>query len=355
METNNIPQSSDSIAVRFAHVLQLIIRGWKTIIITMVVVIAIAAVYIFSLPRVYESECTLLPETSSSSGGISGNLGSLASMAGIKMGDMGNQDAIYPEFYPKVVSSTVFLAELLKDQVTCKRTKSKTNVYVYFRDKQQKAWWAKMMPKGEEKKDSSDVDNFNINPTHISKKQQKVVDDLSGAITCMVDKKTDMITVRVEVQDADVAQQIADLVCKRLQTYITRYRTNKARKDVTYSEAIAKNAYDKYIKSQTDYAAFCDTHEDVTLTSYQQVQDRLENEMQLAFNTYSQCAQQLQLAKMKLQERTPVYTTIQPATVPQKPCGPKRVFTILAFTMLSFFGSVCWILMRDMLKKKQAN
>lgn len=162
-----------------------------------------------------------------------------------------------------------------------------------------------------------------------------------------------MITVRVEVQDADVAQQIADLVCKRLQTYITRYRTNKARKDVTYSEAIAKNAYDKYIKSQTDYAAFCDTHEDVTLTSYQQVQDRLENEMQLAFNTYSQCAQQLQLAKMKLQERTPVYTTIQPATVPQKPCGPKRVFTILAFTMLSFFGSVCWILMRDMLKRSK--
>ena len=74
METNNIPQSSDSIAVRFAHVLQLIIRGWKTIIITMVVVIAIAAVYIFSLPRVYESECTLLPETSSSTGGIAGNL-----------------------------------------------------------------------------------------------------------------------------------------------------------------------------------------------------------------------------------------------------------------------------------------
>lgn len=66
----------------------------------------------------------------------------------------------------------------------------------------------------------------------------------------------------------------------------------------------------------------------MTLTSYQQVQDRLENEMQLAFNTYSQCAQQLQLAKMKLQERTPVYTTIQPATVPQKPCGPKEFYDI---------------------------
>ena len=104
METNNIPQTSDPIAMRFAHVLHLIICRWKTILVTMVVVVAIAAVYIFSLPRVYESECILLPETSSSSGGISGNLGSLASMAGIKMGDIGNQDAIYPQFYPKVVS-----------------------------------------------------------------------------------------------------------------------------------------------------------------------------------------------------------------------------------------------------------
>lgn len=88
------------------------------------------------------------------------------------MGDMGNQDAIYPEFYPKVVSSTVFLAELLKDQVTCKRTKSKQMFMFTFVTNSRKLG-GRNDAKGRGEKDSSDVDNFNINPTHISKNSKR--------------------------------------------------------------------------------------------------------------------------------------------------------------------------------------
>ena len=64
------------------------------------------------------------------------------------------------------------------------------------------------------------------------------------------------------VQDADVAQQIADNICHRLQTYITNYRTGKARQDLEYARKVTADARKKYIAKQQEYAKFCDANED---------------------------------------------------------------------------------------------
>ncbi len=332
--------AADAITLRALEVFRTVRRHWIFVTATTIVVTALAALVSFSQPRTYKSEAVMLPETSSSSPGVSGNLSSLASLAGVKMGG-DSQDAISPEFYPKVVGSTVFLAEVLTDKVDCRRLKGKVSVYDYLSHRQKHAWYN--LPK-EMKDDEKAGDNERINPKRLTKAQQRVMNSLKSALFCTVDKKTDIISIEVETQDAEVAQQIADLICNRLQTYITNYRTNKARKDVEHSKKIAAEAHTKYVKAQQTYAAYCDSHEDLALASYQQVSDRLENEMQLAFNVYSQYAQQLELAQVKLQERTPVYTTIQPATVPLKPSGPKRMFTVAAAFCLSFFGSIVGLL-----------
>lgn len=332
--------AADAITLRSLEVFRTVRCHWIFVTATTVVVTALAALVTFSQPRTYESEAVMLPETSSSSPGVSGNLSSLAGLAGIKMGGA-TQDAISPEFYPKVVGSTVFLAEVLADKVNCRRLKGKVSVYDYLSHRQKHAWYS--LPK-EMKDDEKAGDNERINPKRLTKAQQRVMKSLKKALFCAVDKKTDIISIEVEAQDAEVAQQIADLICTRLQTYITNYRTNKARKDVEHSKKITAEAHAKYVKAQQTYAAYCDSHEDLALASYQQVSERLENEMQLAFNVYSQYAQQLELAQVKLQERTPVYTTIQPATVPLKPSGPKRMFTVAAAFCLSFFGSIVALL-----------
>ena len=96
----------------------------------------------------------------------------------------------------------------------------------------------------------------------------------------------------------------------------------------------------------------CDANEDIALASFIQVRDRLENEMQMAYNMYQQATQQMQLAQAKLQEKTPVFVTIQPATVASKPSGPKRMLTMILVLMLSVFGSGGWILSREIYESK---
>jgi uncharacterized protein involved in exopolysaccharide biosynthesis len=74
------------------------------------------------------------------------------------------------------------------------------------------------------------------------------------------------------------------------------------------------------------------------------------NEAQLAFNVYNQLAQQKEIAKAKVQERTPVYTTMQPAVVPQLAIAPRKMFILVGFLFLTIFGHITWLLLGAKLK-----
>lgn len=61
---------------------------------------------------------------------------------------------------------------------------------------------------------------------------------------------------------------------------------------------------------------FADANQNIILLSYRAEQERLKNEMELAYTVYTQVSGQLQMARAKVQEINSVYTVVQPATVP---------------------------------------
>ena len=67
---------------------------------------------------------------------------------------------------------------------------------------------------------------------------------------------------------------------------------------------------------------------------------RLQNEMSLAYSLYNQTAQQLQLARAKVQESTPVYAIVQPATVPLKPSKPSKIMILVGCVFLAGAAAV---------------
>ena len=69
--------------------------------------------------------------------------------------------------------------------------------------------------------------------------------------------------------------------------------------------------------------------------------------MQLQYHAYSQVAAQLQLAEAKVQEDTPAFTTLQPATVPIKKSGPKRVFIVLIFLFLAIPATTTFVFHKE--------
>ena len=87
-------------------VLMLLWSRRKLLTINCVIGGVLAIVIAFSMPKQYTSSAVLAPEMTSG-GGLSGSLGAIASMTGVNLDGMGNgNDALYPELYPQIVSST---------------------------------------------------------------------------------------------------------------------------------------------------------------------------------------------------------------------------------------------------------
>ncbi|MEG1580170.1 MAG: chain-length determining protein [Bacteroidaceae bacterium] len=309
----------------------------------------IAVVYAFSLPRYYSVEVMLAPEYASSSSLSNGSLGGLASLTGINLNSFSSEDAIYPLLYPDVIKSTDFLVSLFKVKIKTKDGSFSGTYSDYIQKKQKVAWWhliiGKTMGLFKSGQNHTKVKN-DVNPFELTKQQYELTQGISGTIKCSVDKKTDVITLQTIAQDPLVAATMADTLKSRLQQFVTDYRTRKARNDLHHVEQMYYKAKESYKKKQQEYVAYVDRNQDLVLQRFKSEQDALENDMQLEYNAYNMMAQQKQLATSKVQERTPAFTTIQAATVPLSPAGPKRLKIVFGFLFISFLLTSLYILIR---------
>ena len=156
-----------------------------------------------------------------------------------------------------------------------------------------------------------------------------------------------VITINVTDQDALICATLADSVKNRLQKFITDYRTSKARVDLEHNQKLYGEAREKYEQARNRYAAYADSHRNVSSQSAQTKESDLQNEMQMQQQIYQQVVAQLKQAEMKVQQETPAFTTLQSATVPVLKAGPKRAQMCLIFLFLAFLGTTAWILYKE--------
>lgn len=312
----------------------------------------------FSIPREYTTNVTLAPESGSKS--TSGSMGALAAMAGINLGGSVGEDALSPDLYPDIVSSTPFLTELFDIQVEDVKGTYKTTLYSYLDEHQRSPWWSYIISAPFKAigwmvslfKDSPEEGGGTaLDPFRLTTDEATIADALGKRISVSMDKKTGVTTIAVTMQDPLISAALTDSVMVKLQNYITDYRTNKARHDLAFTEKLYKEAEEEYFGAQQKYAEYVDGNQGVIRQSIMTERERLQNDMSLAYNVYNQVAQQLQMAKVKVQEITPVYTVVQPATVPLRPAKPNKIMILIGFVFLAGVGSIGWILfVKDLIK-----
>ena len=151
-------------------------------------------------------------------------------------------------------------------------------------------------------------------------------------------------SITVTLQNPQITAVIADSVVHKLQEYIIGYRTSKVKEDCAYLERLFKERQQEYYAAQRKYADYVDAHDNVVLQSVRAEQERLQNDMSLAYQIYSQVANQLQVSRAKVQEEKPVFAVVEPAVVPLKPSGMGLKIYILLFVFLSVSGTLVWVL-----------
>lgn len=336
------------ININAIEVIRILLADKKKICIYSLVAGVIGVLLAFGTPKIYKSTVVLAPEESGNS--FSGSISSLASMVGMNMKIGQTGDAIYPEIYPDLMRSTKFVVGLFPVKVTTQKTHD-TYTYQEYIDKHQRlaiheypmAWISDMIDKL--KSDDNDGKNHKTDPFCLTKKEDGIAKSIKSKIDCSVDKKTNVITIVVEDQDPLIAATMADSVQEHLQLAITDYRTKKARIDLEYMGKLFDEASLQYKKARLKYASFSDANSKVALQSVQSLLDELENELELKYNIYQQVVEQLQLAKAKVQERTPAFTIIENATVPIKHSSRSKLMTLIIWMFLGFIvrcGILFW-------------
>lgn len=324
----------------------------------------IGLVIAFSTPKEYTSKILIAPESTGKSSS-SGSMNALAAMAGINIGSSSGRDAIYPDLYPDIVSSTPFLTGLFDIPVHEKKDTTMMPLSTYMKEHQKSPWWSAIIGVPfrmigwvtslfKEKEEEGSGEAKAIDPFQMTKEQAGIAGAISSKIMVTVEKKTWVTTLTVTMQDPLIAATVADSVRVRLQNYVTDYRTSKARTTLEYTEKLTKEAQVEYYEAQEKYARFADANQGLAMLSSRAELEKLQNEMNLAYSAYNQMSQQLRLAKAKVEEITPVYTIIQPASVPLSPSKPSKMMILVGCVFLAGVGSVGWVLfVRDFLRNRK--
>lgn len=302
----------------------------------------------FSLPKTYQVDVSLSPESGvSATSGLSG----IASMFGLGNASAGfGEDALTFNMFPEIVKTNPFVLEML--QIPIQTQKGDCVILYDYLDTEKKPWWSHIMGAPgiliggiksffkEEQKDSiRAIDSFRLTP-----EQSGRIGMLKKVLEVETDKKSNMTKVTVSLQDPLAAAIVADSAVHKLQEYITDYRTRKAKQDYDFQLSLCEQYKKEYFGAQQEYAKFADANRNVILQTVTSEKERLQKNLTLAEQIYSQSMGQLQVLRGKVQEAKPVFAVVEPATVPLVPASPKKMLIIIAFAFLAFVLESAWIL-----------
>lgn len=348
---NNPPLNEEEVEIDLMEYARKLWKARKLLLKVAGIATIVGLVVAFTTPKEYTVNVSLAPELGNSR--RSSSLSSIASMLGVGGMSMGGEtDALNVTLYPNVVSSTPFIIDLLDTPVqTLDEEEPDTTLVEYLKTNKANMLGTIMALPGKAIgavislfKEKEEVEKKAINPFQLTWGEARSVGKLRSLITASVDKKTGVTSISVTMQDPLVAALVTDTVLNKLKEHIIDYRISKAEEDCRYYEKLYNESQDNYYKAQKAYAEYLDANKNIILRSVQIEGERLQNEMNLAYNVYNQMAGQLQMGRAKVQEAKPMFTVIEPASVPIFPSGTSRKMILIGIVFLAIAAASAWIL-----------
>lgn len=315
------------ITISYRFLLQIL---WKEKILFSLIVfifIGFGLLHAFLAKEQFVSEGKILPELQSKNGKFD-NLAGLASLAGIDVNNMDGSDAIRPDIYPYILKSTPFFLALFQQEI-----KTKENKTLKFQD-----YYHQYIENGEEiseknlRKYPVKEDGFLV----LNRSSERRIEKLEKLIDASIDIKSGIISIAVKMPDPVVAAKVARFSMDYLTNYITKYRTDKQKKDVDFLEGKVQAAKGKYYSSQTQKAQYSDQFQlpTIRLQSADIQRERIEADYRTNSTFYNELLKKYEEAKIRLQQETPVFQVLEPPTTPADKTEPKRALILISYMFL---------------------
>ena len=285
-------------------------------------------------------------------------LSGLASMAGINIG-MSESSDLSPVIYPKIVNSVPFKLELMNTPIHFSGIDKPISLFDYYTNpiynkptilsivKQytlglpgviigaiRKAPQELELPKDLKKSEL----------ISISKDQKEILKQLDQTISLSVDKKEGFLTLTVTLPEALAAAEFTQKAQELLQREIIKFKVEKSQADLDFIQSrfnVAKAEAEGY---QVDIAVNTDRYKNLTSSLPQVKTTRVQTKYGIASGVYQDLAKQLEQAKIQVKKDTPVFTIIEPVTIPTEKSKPSRPMILVMWVFLGGFVGIGIIL-----------
>jgi len=321
-------------------------EGRRTVIRTTLIFMVLGLFIAIFSAKEYTASTTMVPQSAESGSSLS-SLGGLAAMAGINLGSMGGGSDIPPSLYPKIISSIPFQKELMQTPLSIEGEKEEMTFAHYYEEVHSPGLLGNIMKysiglpgviikaiKGEAPTDNQELITDKQQLITVSQDEKKLIEILSAQLSLEVNDKDGYVTLSANMPEAKAAAQLAKKAQELLQQAITDFKIQKAKDQLLFVEERYTEKQKETEKAQRNLALFRDRNKNVSTAMAQTESERLQAEYELVYGVYSELAKQLETQKIQVKEDTPVFTIIEPVSIPIEKSKPKRPLILIIWTFL---------------------
>lgn len=301
-------------------------------------------------PVKYNASSTFVPQLSE--GQTNSSLGGLASLAGINLSAiMGNQpQEISPSLYPQIAESIPYRLALLDATVGANETSFRDYILGQDGGVSILSFLKKYtigLPGLLLNKQTDNNENLDTSLFQITEQDKDLFELLAQVVSIEVDDQEGLVSISVELADRMVAAQLAQAATDLLQSNIISFKSQSARNNLDFIERQFESKRQEFEQIQDSIAVFKDQNLNITSTLYQNQLTRLESRFTVTSSVFQELAGQVEQAKIQVNKDTPIFTIIEPVSVPLERSKPKRTMMVIIWTFLGGVFSVGWVLLKS--------
>lgn len=345
-ELNPTPIAEDEIDL--LAIAKTLWSGRKTILLSILIGSILGITVALLTPNVYTAKTVLVSQMGNSS-----QYSGLASLAGINFGTPQSGE-LSTNLYPMFMKSIPFKLELMNTLVKFSKIEKPISLFDYYTKYKKpstletiKSYTIGLPQRLIEivitifKKKPTEIaypKSQNINNerklVQLTNEQNWVKGELDGIVSLNVDQKQGILTLSVNMSEASAAAQIVQKTQELLQREITRLKSEKAQSDLDFIQErynIAKSEAERY---QVNVAVNTDRFKNLTSTLPNVQTSFIQTKSAISTTIFTDLARQLEQGKIQVKKETPVFTVIEPVSVPLTPSEPNREKIIIIWIFL---------------------
>ena len=302
------------------------------------VTLPIGLLIAFGSTAEYSASTKLLPYRNAAS---AGGLSSLAGLAGIRLPAGVADQTITADLYPVIARTLDFRVSVAEEPLRFMTSGEPTSMIQYFRD--HRSLWdaaATAVTRLRHATTSALTRAPDISATTASstngaplrvfdREYLAIVRELDERLLVGMDRRTSVISITGIMPDPFAAADLVQTASERLMQRIIDFEAKKAGEQLRFIEEQHGQSRTRYEQSQRNLAVFADRNRMLVGAVAQIERERLQREFEVTFEVFQQFSLELEQARIKKNQDTPVFTVLEQVSVPTERSSPRRSLILL--------------------------